>query len=1046
MKKLEVIRAGAGSGKTTELCRIVADAVSNNLDPSRILATTFTKKAAAELKSRMQAKLLQLDAQTSETQFQHADRFDLAAIGTIHSVASKLLSRYALEMGLSPTLEVLDELGSTKALNDLIGQVQEENWVRLSESAMRLSVDDLQKRILKLLEIKRGNLINDELFCNQMQLSASRLCELLGPVSNGLADDAGERLLELAEQAMQEIASLNDTTGVTETAQNKLRRLVSQGKPGWGKFVEAQKIEAGKRTGANAKLDPLRSYAAQVRNNPCLHKDIQNFSSLLSEETIRLNDHYQIFKKERGFVDYIDLEILLLELLSNEQIQNQIQHDFDLVLVDEFQDTNPLQLAIFQYLRSLMQRNCWVGDPKQAIYSFRDTDPELVNRVWNGRGDIACRELTENYRSQRGIVQFVGRAFEATLGREAVQNPTKNGVSRGLERWTLEAKNNADESAAIALGIATLKEEGLHLGDIAILERTNSALSDIASALEMAGIPYLLESPGLFSSREGSLVLSGLRLVADRNDSLAAATILHLLSDPDASTPSWLDERLIEIRQLEERKSREKENDSETVEWRTPWHANSKFSQLERLNREILPPSVIVQQVIEALELPSAIRTWSEPVRRCAHIDSIIKHARNYEDISLNSGEAATLTGLILYFEELANSGTDHRHPPLGHDAVTLITYHGAKGLEWPAVVLCGLDSERDPDVWIPVAHGGNQSDTNPLDGRLLRYWIWPFGNDSSQFSKPIRGSGLEDDALASVEGMAARTRALEESMRLLYVGCTRAKQKLVFAHRPNKYAWLKQIADIDVLLDPALDDGEHTLDNFETTYVRRRLQPAVAEGLPGDQLVSRWFADPKDDQSELRKRFHSPSSVKPTIRASLRIKELAGQSLFPSGAKEEDYAAIGDATHTYLGSLPSMQGLSESQKIVIAERCISGFGVTGKITPQMLVHSGERFCKWVSDEYPGAKWLTEVPVKGSRAAGGNWRGAIDLVLVLADGRLVVIDHKSAPIRRTYCEEKAQTYVGQLDSYEEALRGHGENIAASFIHFPFAGTVIGIDR
>ncbi len=1046
MNKLEVIRAGAGSGKTTELCRIVADAVSSNLDPSRILATTFTKKAAAELKSRMQAKLLQLETKSSDTQFQHADRFDLAAIGTVHSVAIRLLSRYALEMGLSPTLEVLDESGSTKALNDLIGQVQEDNWVRLSESAMRLSVDDLQKRILKLLEIKRGNLISDELFRNQMQNSGSRLCELLGPVSPSLTEDAGARLLELAEIAMREISALNDTTGVTEGAQSKLRKLVSQGRPGWGKFVEAQKIEAGKRTGANAKLDTLRAFAAQVRNNSCLHDDIQSFSSLLAEETIRLNDHYQTFKKERGFVDYIDLEILLLELLSNEQIQNQIQHDYDLVLVDEFQDTNPLQLAIFQYLRSLMQRNCWVGDPKQAIYSFRDTDPELVNRVWNGKGDIDCRELIENYRSQKGIVQFVGRAFEASLGREAVQKPTKDGVSRGLERWLLDVKNNADEAAALALGIAKLKEEGLRLGDIAILERTNGALKDIAFALEQAGISYLLESPGLFSSREGTLVLSGLRLVADRNDSLAAATILHLMSDPDAKTPTWLDARLIELRDVEELKSRRSESESEPIEWRAPWHGNQIFTKLEKLDREILPPSVIVQQVIEALSLPSAIRTWSEPVRRCAHLDSIVKHARHYEDISLNSGEAATLTGLILYLEELARSDTDHRHPPLGHDAVTLMTYHGAKGLEWPVVVLCGLDSDRDPDVWLPVAHGGNQSETHPLDGRLLRYWIWPFGNDNSQFGKQIRGSGLEIDALASAEGMAARTKAIEESIRLLYVGCTRAKQKLVFAHRPTKYDWLKQIADIDGILDPTLEDGEHQLSNINTTFVRRRLQPAMSESQPIVKAASTWLADVSVGKTEYTNRFHSPSLAKPAALSSLRIEDLAGSSLFPSGASEEDYAAIGDATHTYLGSIPSMQGFTDSQKNAVAERSISGFGVTGKITPAMLVQAGDRFCKWVSERFPDAKWLTEVPVSGLRSAGGKWRGAIDLVLVLPDGRLVVIDHKSAPIRRTYCEAKAQSYIGQLAAYEEVLIEHGEIIAASLIHFPFAGTVIELER
>lgn len=332
-------------------------------------------------------------------------------------------------------------------------------------------------------------------------------------------------------------------------------------------------------------------------------------------------------------------------------------------------------------------------------------------------------------------------------------------------------------------------------------------------------------------------------------------------------------------------------------------------------------------------------------------LDSIVKHARHYEDIWLNSGEAATLNGLILYLEELARSDTDHRHPPLGHDAVTLMTYHGAKGLEWPVVVLCGLDSDRDPDVWLPVAHGGNQSETHPLDGRLLRYWIWPFGNDNSQFGKQIRGSGLEIDALASAEGIAARTKARsEESIRLLYVGCTRAKQKLSLADRPTKYDWLKQIADIDVILDPALEDGEHQLSNINTTFVRRRLQPAMSESQPIVKAASTWLADvsvgTKSTQIVFTPQFGRPHSA----LSSLRLEDLAGSSLFPSGASEEDYAAIGDATHTYLGSIPSMQGFTNSQKIAVAERSISGFGVTGKITPAMLVQAGDRFCKWVSE------------------------------------------------------------------------------------------------
>src|SRR4051812_37586508 len=117
---LELVRAGAGSGKTTDLCRIVDEAVKDGLDPARILATTFTKTAAAELKGRMQAKLLS-GSPDRLVASRNAERLELAAIGTVHSVAHRLLSRYALELGLSPRLEVVTESGTGRALNDLLG-------------------------------------------------------------------------------------------------------------------------------------------------------------------------------------------------------------------------------------------------------------------------------------------------------------------------------------------------------------------------------------------------------------------------------------------------------------------------------------------------------------------------------------------------------------------------------------------------------------------------------------------------------------------------------------------------------------------------------------------------------------------------------------------------------------------------------------------------------------------------------------------------------------------------------------------------------------
>lgn len=1039
MQTLELVRAGAGSGKTTDLCQTVANAVSKGLDPARILATTFTKKAAAELKGRIQAQLLTA-ADGLGTAHRNADRLELAAIGTVHSVAHQLLSRYAIEMGLSPRLEVVTEVASDRALSDLLGSIPLSVRLPLADCAERLGITDLHRRILDLLAAKRGNVISDDDFTTQMSVSADRVCELLAPSGvSGVETPIGQ-LYDLAGQALTNIDALvNDTQKNTNEARQKLRRLKSKQIPLWGSYLFARGIKAGKRSGADGMLDALRNYASQVRQSPMLQADIKAFSSLLANETIRLESQYTNYKTERGLVDFTDLEALLLQLLQDEALAARLAEDFDLVLVDEFQDTNPLQLAIFQQLRRLSPRNRWVGDPKQAIYGFRNTDPALVDDIWKNAPDATRAELPNNHRSQRGLVQLVGALFEPIFGKDAKQEPKRPAEARGVERWVFDTKNQLGDATALACGIAKLKKEGIRFGDIVVLERTNRLLPPIASALDELGIPYLLESPGLLTTREGAIVLAGLRMVADRSDSLAAATILHLLSDPEQDTPEWVKERLKAVRDTQDRDEEELSPDSYI-----PWSGDKRFSRIEHINRSLLSPTAIVQQVIESLDLPTLVQRWGDPARRCSNIDSMLQHANEYEEVTLDSGQAATLSGFILYLEQLVADKLDLRYPPQGHDAVTLMTYHSAKGLEWPVVVLSGLNYDRKVNMWSPVVTGGGEGDESPLKGRILRSWTWPFGKTDGSFGDLRTGSDLEDDALLSPEGQARTVRETDENLRLLYVGCTRARQKLVFAHRDDKYTWLAQLDSVDSLLDYSLGEGEHELDGIDTTLVVRRLNSGMSDDCRFTaKQQERWLAlTGNPNPPEFAARFYSPSQApKGPGDAKFETEDLPGPSHFPTGAGEDQFAAIGDAVHSYFAALPSIRSLTENEKVAVAERCLSAFSVTGILSPAVLVSSGECFHEWVEKNYPGAQWHVEIAASGSRAAGGNWNGTIDLVLQLPSGGVVVIDHKSAPIRRQHCATKIAQFSGQLAAYREVLTATGQTVESEWIHFPLAGVV-----
>nr|WP_161501141.1 UvrD-helicase domain-containing protein [Rhodopirellula sp. SM50] len=1039
---LELIRAGAGSGKTYNLCETVAAAVRDGLDPARIMATTFTKKAAAELKGRIQAKLL-LWTDDPEANQLAADRLELAAIGTVHGVAHRVLSRYAVQLGLSTRLEVMSERAAERLVSEQLNILPLDGWEQLVSCAHRLGVKDLQQQLLKLLDAKRSNQISDDGVRQHLKDSATRVCQLLSsrePLMVASFDD----FLELIQETLRDPAVQTCTTKDSIAIRRKLVDLQSMRHGKWEAYAEVltRGFKAGKRSGADAALDNLRSNAAEVCNHRDLHDDVCKFSDLLAEHAILIETGCRQYKIERGLVDFTDLETLFLEALLGDQLPALIENDFSLVMVDEFQDTNPLQLAIFQAVRRISPRHRWVGDPKQAIFGFRGTDPGLVRKVWEQFRDSELPPLPDNRRSQKGLVQFVGTIFEPIFGEDAKQNPVNEESDRNIERWLFKTKNQNDDAKALVAGIRELQDEGYRLGDIVVLERANAGVEKLAIELERNGIDYLFENAGLLSTREGVLTMAGMRLVLDRNDSLAAATIKHLLSSPDATTPDWIIDRLTQ--RLADREANE-DSSSETRVWRQPWEGDADLTNLEQIDRKTSSPHSVCKLVLEALDLPNRIATWGDVAQRACNLDSILKHVANYEDQMLGSGQAATLGGAVLYLEQLAKEGEDIKYPPLGHNAVTIMTYHKSKGLQWPVVILSGLNSDRGPNMWQPSVSGGGEDVNKPLDGRAIRAWAWPFGMNDAQPPQRRSGTTLDDDAVASPEGAEQADIETAENLRLLYVGCTRAESKLVFAHRRGTDKWLQRLPNIDEILPVDSDPGEHSLAGISTSYVLRHLEASDPSDAVRDQPIH-WFAQARDTPAVATPRFHSPSQidVDEADDRELDTHELPGGSHFPEGLDQEHYSAFGDAVHAYLAALPSLVNVDDDRKMVIARLCLSAYSMDGKLAPSVLVEIGGRFADWVKVTFPDAIWRAEVPAVAERDAGGSYHGTLDLILEMPDGAVVVIDHKSAPIRRTNCEAKARQYIAQVDAYNEMLSQQGCQIASTWIHFPLAGVVVNI--
>lgn len=695
------VTAGAGTGKTTLLVsKILRKVIDENVPVERLLALTFTEKAANELKGRVREKLREAGRDAG---------LEKAEIGTIHSFCAHVLRRYPIEAGVRPDFQV-DEGEAFKRLF-------QRAWAafldaELGRAARRPRV---WQELLRVTDLRT------------LEDLAEGLCGFGVPEPRG---DGAETLARFVKAATAQAPDLADAlAGEAEPPSKKPKSPA----PAWSSALKLaqDRLKIDDRWVAKA-LGLLEGFAAEFRRDYVA----------------------------RGWVSFEGMLGLVRDLLNNTRAfpdpLEQLRARYDYLLVDEFQDTDPVQGEIIQRLaeapngKLVPGRLFIVGDPKQSIYSFRGADiqayQKLVDRILAEGGERAV--LSTNFRSHGGILDFVNAVFEKVIVENGPLQPAyepirpKAGAKPELPGPSLEAilieDATADESReaegeAIADWIAAKK--GFAYRDVAILFKALTDAEVYLEALRAREIPYVVQGEKYFyGTTEVVDFVNLLAAVADPNDRIALAGVLR------SPYGALKDQELYELR-----KSLDYRSASEIP----------IFAFLKRWNA--LAGTVGVAELIDrifeegwALEIAQAGYHGEQAAA------NLLKLRQKATELEAKGG--STLREFLDVARKAVREREEEGESPLADesfDAVTVLSIHRSKGLEYPVVIL--------PDL-----HRAPQTRQDPV----LRV-NWPTRTVGVRLGEVIDSGGA---ALAWLD----RERRREEEKRLLYVATTRAREKLV--------------------------------------------------------------------------------------------------------------------------------------------------------------------------------------------------------------------------------------------------------------------------
>ena len=858
-----LVSASAGSGKTTVLVERLMQEILTGTGVNELLVVTFTKAAAQEMKAKIKSALEQRLNKHEKLKIdlrEQLNLIDAANISTIDAFCLDVIHRFYYVIDLDPSFSVLTDetqaaLMRERALQEIESEFLEnddqafiafyENFAgdRSAESARDLLLDLYNYAMAKpdyrdwLKNLPTQYEIGDDV--THSKLWQKNIKPYLLITFSDLKEKL-EQLLATAAMETKELAKVKDSFQLFDKClQNYLVSIESDENYDkqrellrsclFTSFRKSSKwdedlldfyeecVELKKDTSEQVFTSFTSFYATDEKEQiALLNKGHQIMTAIVKAE-LALIERFDQLKRAENLVDYSDMEQFAYQILSQDTSNSQMarsfyQTKFKEILVDEYQDINPLQERILQLIKKDGQNNLFmVGDVKQSIYGFRQAEPSLFLHKYQEAAKDENKQderilLSANFRSTKPVIKLVNQVFDHVLTTDfggidyqkegqlvlgANYYPEKLPQASELiysEKDGQDGSTNAEDedeidSAEIAMVINRIKQfknENLQVydtqtkekrnfkySDIAILTRSRSDNLAIMQEFAKNDIPLLVtDAKNYFQTLELTIVLNYLRIIDNPDQDIPLVAVLR--------SP------LFNFTETDLAKIRVHSKNTGFYDALTSYVAvNDELSQktkiflnqLEELrhfaaNHRI---SELIWSIYERTNLLEIMTALPNGKQRRVNLEALYERASSYESAGFKG-----LYQFINFIERMRRSQKDLAQPLVtkeAGDSVRLMTVHGSKGLEFPIVFYIGLQ---------------HRYQMRDLSGNYII--------NANNLGLTIRQEHYRADTLLkSYDNIAQKQQLLEEEARILYVGMTRARQKLILITEVKNYEKTRQ-------------------------------------------------------------------------------------------------------------------------------------------------------------------------------------------------------------------------------------------------------------